>query len=118
LHNRVLGDETVGLLGQMALKGFDSSQASWLMLQYKHHKTRAPSVSGNVSVDCNEAMIPSPYKRLGQLNPITTMCKVFIQYDWASWVVHFFCCSCKVALPFILCILHQSCYAIWDLSFF
>lgn len=25
LHNRVLGDDTVGLLGQMALKGFDSS---------------------------------------------------------------------------------------------
>lgn len=41
LHNRVLGDDTVGLLGQMALKGFDSSQAFWLMLQYKHHETRA-----------------------------------------------------------------------------
>lgn len=42
LHNRVLGDDTVGLLGQMTLKDFDSSQASWLMLRYKHHKTRAP----------------------------------------------------------------------------
>lgn len=42
LHNRVLGDDTVGLLGQMALKGFDSSQASWLTSQYKHHETRAP----------------------------------------------------------------------------
>lgn len=80
LHNRVLGDDTVGLLGQMALKGFDSSQASWLMLQYKHGESRAPLVGGNLSIDCNEAVISSPYKCLGQLNLITTMCKAFIQY--------------------------------------
>lgn len=114
MHNRVLGDDTVGLLGQMALKGFDSSQASWLMLQYKHHESRAPLVGGNLSIDCNKAMIPSPYKCLGQLNLITTMCKAFIQYAWASWLVRFFYCSYKVALTFPLFIAHKSCSAAWD----
>lgn len=50
------------------------------MLQYKHHESRAPLVGGNLSIDCNEAVISSPYKCLGQLNLITTMCKAFIQY--------------------------------------
>lgn len=115
LHNRVLGDDTVGLLGQMALKGFDSSQASWLMLQYKHHESRAPLVGGYLSIDCSEAVISSPYKCLGQLNLITAMCKAFIQYAPASWLVHFFYCSYEVALTFLLFIAHKSCSAGWDL---
>lgn len=95
----------------MALKGFDSSQASWLMLQHKHGESRAPLVGGNLSIDCNEAVISSPYKCLGQLNLITTMCKAFIQYAWASWLVCFFCCSYKAALTFPLFTAHTSCSA-------